>query len=64
MSLNKIQALEDFLKMEDSPEMSSRIMHVLQTEASGISDRHSESLGQDSPEPSGLLSEASLRSCR
>lgn len=36
LSLNKIQALEDFLKMEDSPEMSSRIVHMLQIEASGI----------------------------
>lgn len=64
MSWNKIQALEDFLKMEDSPEMSSRIVHVLQTEASDVSHRHSGSLEQDTPEPSGLLSEALLRSCR
>lgn len=37
VSLNKILALEDFLKMEDSPGMSSGIVHVLQTEVSGIS---------------------------
>lgn len=59
-SLNKMPALEEFLNMEDSPGMSSRIERVLQTEASGTSRTAWTRVGS----PWGSSLEASLRSYR
>lgn len=64
MSLNEILALEDSLKIEGSPGMSSRIMPGLQTEAAGISRVVAVGVLDKTPEPSGLISEASLRNCK
>lgn len=65
MSLNKILALEDFLKMEGSPGMAPRIMHVFQTEASGATGFAAAGvLDKRVQSPQGLISEASLKSCR